>query len=59
MREPQNKETAPGQGTATERLWELFDARKSVAQIAAGYEMADELVRAAVVYEEQLRSLAA
>jgi len=59
MRESQNKETAPGQGTATERLWELFDAGESVAQIAAGYDMADELVRAAVAYEEQLRSLAA
>lgn len=47
------------QGTATERLWELFDAGESVAQIAAGYDMADELVRAAVAYEEQLRSLAA
>jgi len=47
------------QGTATERLWELFDAGESVAQITAGYDMADELVRAAVAYEEQLRSLAA
>jgi len=34
-------------------------AGESVAQIAAGYDMADELVRAAVAYEEQLRSLAA
>jgi len=29
------------------------------AAIAAGYDMAAELVRAAVAYEEQLRSLAA
>ena len=31
------------QGTATERLWELFDAGESVAEIAAGYDMAEEL----------------
>lgn len=46
-------------GVATERLWELFDAGEPIEQIAEGYEMAGELVRAAVAYEEQLRSLAA
>lgn len=46
-------------GVATERLWELFDAGESVDEIAAGYELTDELVRAAVAYEEQQRSLAA
>lgn len=46
-------------GVATERLWELFDAGESVDEIAEGYELAPELVRAAVSYEEQLRSLAA
>jgi uncharacterized protein (DUF433 family) len=44
---------------ATERLWELFDAGESVAQIADGYQMAGELVSAAIAYEEQQRSLAA
>jgi uncharacterized protein (DUF433 family) len=47
------------QGVATERLWELFDAGETADQIAGDYEMPAELVRAAVAYEEQLRSLAA
>ncbi len=47
------------QGVATERLWELFDAGESVDEIADGYDMAVELVAAAVAYEEQQRSLAA
>ncbi len=47
------------QGVATERLWELFDAGESVDEIADGYDMAAELVAAAVAYEEQQRSLAA
>jgi uncharacterized protein (DUF433 family) len=47
------------QGVATERLWELFDAGESVEEISAGYDMTWEMVRAAVSYEEQLRSLAA
>jgi len=47
------------QGVATDRLWELFDAGESLDEIAAGYEMSVELVRAAVTYEEQLRTLAA
>jgi len=47
------------QGVATERLWELFDAGESVATIADGYELAEDLVRSAVAYEEQQRSLAA
>lgn len=47
------------EGVATERLWELFDAGESVEQIADGYEVAPELVRAAIAYEEQQRSLAA
>lgn len=46
-------------GVATERLWELFDAGESVDEIADGYDMPAELVRAAVAYEEQQRSLAA
>ncbi len=47
------------QGVATDRLWELFDAGESVDEIAGGYDMAEEFVRAAVAYEEQQRSLAA
>jgi uncharacterized protein (DUF433 family) len=47
------------QGVATERLWELFDAGESIDQIADGYDMATEEIRAAIAYEEQLRSLAA
>lgn len=46
-------------GVATERLWELHDAGEQIAQIAAGYDLAEELVRAAVSYEEQQRTLAA
>ena len=47
------------EGVSTERLWELFDAGESVADIAAGYELPQDHVRAAVAYEEQLRSLTA
>jgi uncharacterized protein (DUF433 family) len=47
------------QGVATERLWELFDAAESIEEIASGYDLPAELVRAAVAYEEQQRSLAA
>lgn len=46
-------------GVATDRLWELFDAGEPLAEIAAGYELDIGDVRAAVAYEEQLRSLAA
>jgi len=46
-------------GVATERLWELFDAGETVEQIADGYEIRPELVRSAIAYEEQLRSLVA
>lgn len=46
-------------GVATERLWELHDAGESVAEIADGYGLPAESVRAAVAYEEQQRSLAA
>lgn len=46
-------------GVATERLWELHDAGEPLDEIADGYDMAEELVRAAVAYEEQQRSLAA
>ncbi len=46
-------------GVATERLWELFDAGEAIRDIANGYDMPTELVRAAVAYEEQQRSLAA
>lgn len=44
---------------ATERLWELFDAGEPLDEIADGYDMAPDLVRSAVAYEEQLHSLAA
>lgn len=47
------------EGVATERLWELFDAGETVDEIAGGYDLASEQVRAAIAYEEQLRSLAA
>ena len=46
-------------GVGTERLWELHDAGETIEQIAAGYDLAEELVRAAVAYEEQQRTLAA
>ncbi|HMQ25539.1 MAG TPA: DUF433 domain-containing protein, partial [Acidimicrobiales bacterium] len=46
-------------GVSTERLWELADAGEPIAEIAAGYELPEEEVRAAVAYEEQFRSLAA
>jgi uncharacterized protein (DUF433 family) len=46
-------------GVATERLWELFAAGETLEQIAEGYELDLNLVRAGVAYEEQLRSLAA
>lgn len=46
-------------GVATERLWELHDAGETVEEIAEGYELAPESVRAAIAYEEQQRSLAA
>lgn len=46
-------------GVSTERLWELFDAGETVDEIAVGYELLGEDVRAAIAYEEQLRSLAA
>ena len=42
-----------------ERLWELFDAGEAIEQIATGYDIEPELVRAAAAYEEQQRSLAA
>ncbi len=47
------------QGVATDRLWELFDAGEALDEISDGYDLPVELVRAAVSYEEQLRSLAA
>jgi uncharacterized protein (DUF433 family) len=46
-------------GIATERLWELFDAGETIDQIADGYDITHKVVRAAVTYEEQLRSLVA
>ncbi len=46
-------------GVATERLWELVDAGETVDEISSAYEIGAEDVRAAVAYEEQLRSLAA
>ena len=47
------------QGVATDRLWELFNAGEALDEISDGYDLPVELVRAAVSYEEQLRSLAA
>lgn len=46
-------------GLATERLWELADAGEPIEEIATGYDLPEDEVRAAVAYEEQLRSLAA
>jgi uncharacterized protein (DUF433 family) len=46
-------------GVATERLWELYDAGEEVNEITAGYDLTEELVRAAIAYEEQQRSVAA
>ncbi|MGH9057195.1 MAG: DUF433 domain-containing protein [Acidimicrobiales bacterium] len=46
-------------GVATERLWELHDAGETVEEIADGYDLGPESVRAAIAYEEQQRSLAA
>jgi uncharacterized protein (DUF433 family) len=46
-------------GVATERLWELYDAGEQLDEIAEGYELDLDAVRAAVAYEEQFRSLAA
>lgn len=46
------------QGVATDRLWELHDAGETLEQIADGYDLGVEAVRAAVAYEEQFRSLA-
>jgi uncharacterized protein (DUF433 family) len=46
-------------GVATERLWELHDAGESLEEIADGYDLDLDAVRAAVSYEEQYRSLAA
>ena len=46
-------------GVSTDRLWELSDAGESITEIADGYDLPEEEVRAAVAYEEQFRSLAA
>lgn len=46
-------------GVATERLWELADAGETISEIATGYDLPEDEVRAAVAYEEQFRSLAA
>jgi uncharacterized protein (DUF433 family) len=46
-------------GVSTERLWELSDAGETFAEIADGYDLPEDMVRAAVAYEEQLRALAA
>ena len=46
-------------GVSTERLWELSDAGETVDEIAGGYDLPTEDVKAAIAYEEQLRSLAA
>jgi len=46
-------------GVATDRLWELHDAGETIEEIADGYELDKDDVRAAVAYEEQFRSLVA
>lgn len=46
-------------GVATDRLWELHDAGETIEEIADGYELTADDVRAAVAYEEQFRSLVA
>lgn len=46
-------------GVATERLWELYDAGEKVDEIATAYELGVDQIRAAIAYEEQLRTLAA
>lgn len=46
-------------GVSTVRLWELHDAGESIEEIAEGYDLTEDLVRSAVAYEEQQRSLAA
>jgi len=46
-------------GVATERLWEINDAGGSFEEIAEGYEMELHVVKAAVLYEERHRQLAA
>ena len=47
------------EGVATERLWELHDAGEPIDEIASDYDMAENLVRAGVAYEEHQRSVAA
>ena len=47
------------EGVSTEGLWELSAAGETVEEIGEGYDMSEDLVRAAIAYEEQLRSLAA
>lgn len=47
------------QGVATDRLWELHDAGETLEEIASGYDLDLDTVRAAVAYEEQFRTLAA
>ena len=46
------------EGVAVERLWELHDAGESVTGIAAAYDMSNDLVNAAITYQEQQRALA-
>ena len=45
------------EGVATERLWELHDVGESFVEIANGYELDVDLVKAAVSYEELHRFL--
>jgi uncharacterized protein (DUF433 family) len=46
-------------GVSTDRLWELADAGEAIEDIATGYDLPEDEVRAAIAYEEQFRSLAA
>ena len=46
-------------GVAVERLWELHDAGESAAEIAEGYDMAEDRIRIAISYHEHHRTMAA
>jgi uncharacterized protein (DUF433 family) len=45
-------------GVSTARLWQRHDAGESIEELADGYDLSTDVVRAAVAYEEQHRSLA-
>jgi len=45
-------------GASTERLWELFDAGETLAEISSNCDLPTDRVSAAIAYGEQLRTLA-